>query len=344
MNSTHGLLTVTPVPAFAATYDAFQVADIAAAMAERHEFPYEYTYLGVGSRYWSDQAEMSTADSASSDPTPWLIATHAAEVVALLRPGRAARVVDLGPGTGSGVHGLMAYLSIVDRLDSYRAVDISPDLLAMSARRLRGAFPDAVGRIHVHEGDFTGEALDVAMSRGTDRIVVIAGGTLHNLRDPDLLLRRVAARSDRTDLLMVTLRVEPESGLPEFMRRVHTGRTLKPQKRLGLDLCGIDPAWYDTELGYNPVARELFTRVRLLRPVDVVFEGRTARFAAGDTVTVWRYRYLTAADVERQLGHAGWTVRLRIIAPPGGRTGVAAGDHVLFVATPVRQCVSGTGT
>jgi L-histidine N-alpha-methyltransferase len=317
-----------------------QATAIAAALAERREFPYEYTYLGEGSRHWREQADRSElSDPTAIDQTPWLVAHHAADLVALLPADHAVRVVDLGPGTGASVHGLLDHLVRADRLDSYLALDISAEILDVAGQRLLAAFPTVADRFHLHRGDFAGAGLDRVMTpdpRGRVRVVMMAGSTLHNLDDPDLLLRRIVARVGAADLLVLTLRVEPPAGRPAFMDRLHTGRPLKPQQQVGLDLCGIDRLWYDTELGYDPVRRELFTRVRLLRPVEIVFDlgatDRTVRLAAGDTVTVWRYRYLAVAELESELERAGWTVRLRATASPAQRNPAAAGDQLLIAA------------
>jgi L-histidine N-alpha-methyltransferase len=329
-------VTVSPTPRFTATYRADQVEEIVVALAERREFPYEFTYFGDGSRLWRDQSERTRPDASG-----WLLTHHADAIGALFSAPGGIRVVDLGPGTGATVRGLLAHALAAGRLDRYVALDLSPDILTLAESNLRAWFPGAADRMEFHLGDLTGADLGRALAPpygdgpAPGRLVVLAGGTLYNLFAPDLALRHVAGALRAGDVLVLTLRVEPPTGRPAVMNHLRTGADLKPQQRAGLDLLGIHRSWYDVELGHDERRSELFTRVRLLRPVVVTFAmaatSRTVALAAGDTITVWRYLYLTAADMRRRLRDAGLAIRLERATDPG--------DLVLVGASPTRAAL-----
>ncbi|GAA4597123.1 L-histidine N-alpha-methyltransferase [Actinoplanes octamycinicus] len=307
-----------------------QITALVDALRDQAEFPKELGYI-AGADRWRQADEAPSA--ASAQPVRdfhTLLGDHLDEVLAGLPAGQPVEVVDLGPGTGLPVLGLLRRLLDDDRLAGYRGMDVSRDMLAFADSRLRGEFPAHAGRFEFLVGDFTGPELDRALPRetagGPARLVILAGGTLGNLTDPEHLLRRLGAALTPRDVLLVTLRFDTGAHRPPFMERPEVGCAIPPHHQAGVDLLGIDPVCYQAERGFDADRGEIFIRLRFVRPVTLEFGGRGAvGFGPGDTVLLYRYRYLDRSGWVELIGRAGLAIRLFQVGASGEVALIAAG-------------------
>lgn len=315
-------------------YRRFAPAQIEAVLdaltQQRPEFPYELTYLGDGGGLWRELEEESTPywTTALRD-LDTMLERHAEELLALAPPSAAIRLVDLGPGTARPIRGLLRHLLDRSRCAGYRAIDISDGMLELARRTLRTEFPDQVDGFELIQGDFGGPDLTHALPAGEPgvRFVVATGGTLYNFADPSAILRHVGRAMTGGDVLLLTLRIDSGFNRPPYMDEVRVGGPTKPLFLVGLNLLGIDQAWYVNEVGFDKDRGEIFSRVRFLSPVAVTIDTaggpQTVSFAVGDTVLVFRYLFLDEEGVLAHLSHGGLRVRL-------SRRGES--DEVLLVA------------
>ncbi|WIM97082.1 L-histidine N(alpha)-methyltransferase [Actinoplanes oblitus] len=292
-----------------------QLTVLVDALREHAEFPKELGYI-AGADRWRQADEAPSADSAPPvRDFHSLLGDHLDQVLAGLPAGQPVEVVDLGPGTGLPVLGLLRRLLDADRLAGYRGMDVSPDMLGFAGSRLRAEFPAQAGRFAFLVGDFTGPDLYRALPRetagGPPRLVILAGATLGNLADPEHFLRRVGAALTPRDVLLVTLRFDTGAHRPAFMDRPEVGCAIPPHHRAGVDLLGIDPAAYQAERGFDADRGEIFIRLRFVRPVTLEFGDRgTVGFGPGSTVLLYRYRYLDRSGWLDIIGRAGLETRL----------------------------------
>jgi len=310
---------VSPGNEFYRTYSAAQVADVVDSLARRAEFPYELTYVGGGSELWRAGEERNGGGGGPARDFDTILQRHAERLLELTPPSRPVRVVDLGPGTGRPIVGLLRHLAEQSRLAGYAGIDMSAELLELAGRNLRSGLPERADGFELCHGDFSGPELARVLAPGCRdgrdgpvRFVVLAGGTLCNFAEPERLLRHVAAAMTADDVLLVTVRVDTGVDRPPFMDKVSVGGPYKPQQLAGLDLVGVDRSWYVVETGFDPERSEIFVRARFAEPVTVTFDRPRAvvSFAPGDTVLLWRYLYLDGPAVTRQLDCSGFEVRL----------------------------------
>ena len=310
---------VSPGDEFYRTYSAAQVAEVVDSLVRRAEFPYQLTYVGGGSELWRDGEERAGDGGGPARDFDTILHRYAERLLELVPPPRPVRVVDLGPGTGRPIVGLLRHLGDQSRLAGYAGIDMSVELLELAGRNLRAGLPEQAGSLELCHGDFSGPELARVLSpvdsEGRDgpvRFVVLAGGTLYNFDEPERLLRHVAAAMTGDDVLLATVRVDTGVDRPPFMDQVSVGGPYKPQQLAGLDLLGVDRAWYVIETGFDPGRSEIFVRARFAEPVTVAFGSPhgAVSFAPGDTVLLWRYRYLDRPAVTSQLDRSGFEVRL----------------------------------
>jgi len=335
---------VSPAARFYQTYSVTHVGAIVDALARRAEFPFELTYLGGGSELWraTEGRSATPAARARRDAVDALPERHADQVMALVPPAAPVQVVDLGPGTARPILGLLRHLLDRSRLAGYRAIDISPEMLGLARQGLRACFPGHADGFELHCGDFAGPDLDRVLTgdRGPVRLVVLAGGTLHNLADPDGLLRRLGRAMSADDLLLLTLRLDNGVDRPPFMEQVGVDHPVPPQQLSGMEMLNVDRSWYQTETGYDRDRSEVFIRARFLRPVAVVFDvggaGRTVSFATGDTVVLFRQRHLDRHGVVDELARNGFDVR--VFEPAlDGQVALVAGQPARRSSTSSRR-------
>jgi L-histidine Nalpha-methyltransferase len=316
-----GQRAVAPSDEFYRTYTAAQVGEVVAALSERAEFPYELTYLGGGGDLWHVAESAPNGGSSGLSDMDTLLTRYAEALAALVPRSGPVRVVDLGPGTTRPVRGLLRHLLDRSRLEGYRAIDLSAELLELARKHLAADFPERAAGFELCLGDFTGSDLAQVLAGDSDgdgsgpaRFVVLAGGTLFNFDDPGRVLRHVGEAMREGDVLLLTLRIDTGVDRPPFMDEVSVGGPYKPQQLAGLDLLGIDRSWYVPETGYDRERSEVFVRVRFTEAVAVVItvdgDERTVAFAAGDTVVVWRYLYVDRSAVVDRLARNGFEVRL----------------------------------
>lgn len=306
---------VSPREQFYRTFSPVQADVLAGALTGRREFPQEFTYVGGGAALWRASTEgVPTRRTARTEEYHLLLQDRAAGLLARGPAGMPVEVIDLGPGTGRPARSLLSGLVGAGRFAGYRAIDISTDLLDLAGRNLRDWFPGQAASLEFRLGDFTGPDLAGVLparsgTGGPARFVLLAGGTVFNLAEPEGFLRRVGAALSPPDVLLLTLRVDNGANRPPFVTRVETGHPLLPIHRAAVDLLNIDPGWYETERGFDAGRSEIWTGVRFLRPVTVHIDGalgrHTVAFTAGERVLLYRYRFLDRPGVIELLARSG---------------------------------------
>ncbi len=277
-------------------YTPEQVDQIAVDLAAR-QIGTRFNYVGRGAAHWNAMAGWMAGSGTPNSlrSTVDLIGGMRGELAAWSAGVGEVRIVDLGPGDGTPARVLGAALGRVDR---YVAVDISHAMLGRVAAELRGRFGPAVA-VETHRRDFeTDDIADLISGGGAGTVVLLAGGTLLNLGAPGALLRAVRGAMSARDLLVCGVRLDTPASRAAFDFGPPREAGLDPHDRVVLDLLRIDPAWYEPEHGFDPVLRERYIRIRMTRPVDVVFgRGREVRLAAGETVHLWRYHHRDPDEV-----------------------------------------------
>jgi L-histidine N-alpha-methyltransferase len=209
------------------------------------------------------------------------------------------RVVDLGPGNGVPVRGVLERLRASGRLERYVAVDMSVEMLAIAEANLRAWLgPDAPLEFRCR--DFAVDPL--ADLRGPATLVLLAGGTLLNFADPVAVLRHVR---DVADVVVCEVRVDTIANRALFL--VHEpgqGNDIPRRYRAMLDSLGIPRDRYEPERGFDEMTRQRYLRIRLTGPVTV---AERLILPAGSRVHLWRYHHHTPDELTAMLGMAGYT-------------------------------------
>ncbi|MDI6100831.1 L-histidine N(alpha)-methyltransferase [Actinoplanes sp. NEAU-A12] len=324
---------VSPREQFYRVFSPAQADTLAEVLTGRREFPQEFTYLGDGAALWRASTEgIPHQRAAPTQEYHLLLRNSAAGLLAHGPADTPVEVIDLGPGTGRPARALLHALVAAGRFAGYRGIDISTGLLDLAARNLRAWFPGEAARLEFRHGDFTGPdlagVLPARPGGGPGRFVLLTGGTVFNMAEPEQFLRRVGAALSPADLLVLTVRFDVGFNRPAFLDHVEAGAPLLPIHQAAVDLLNLDPRWYETERGFDPGRSEVWTGLRFRRPVTIRIDGASGphavAFEAGERMLVYRYRLLDRAGVIELLTRSGLTTILFDVGTSGEVALVAA--------------------
>lgn len=305
---------VTPRPDFYSLFNETQIYDIATNLEIHHEIPREYNYFAGGADRWDRYSQRLATEQTPNTLTSTvrLLRMNRGYLDDLLGKYRLINVVDIGVGNAFPVKELLEHLLEQGTLGRYIALDISPEMLAIAERNVKKWFD---GRVK-----FEGYELDISHERFTNilaqeyvkenadstaNLVLMLGGTLSNLRQPDGTLGVVHDSMGRKDLLVHSIKLDTEGSRRYFDFNSEPGNTsLAPNHRLIFDMLNIDESFYDVEMGFDESMRQRYIRVRLKVSLKITFEfkngARHLELNKGETILLWRCWQQTAADVAEQ--------------------------------------------
>ncbi|GAA1614482.1 L-histidine N(alpha)-methyltransferase [Catellatospora bangladeshensis] len=285
------------------TFTPSDLDAIAARLATTGEIDASYSYVGMGATAWDRYVRWQEDGGSPNILTSTLSMLRDAheDLIAPLRGP--VRVVDLGPGNGAPVRGVLERLQAAGRLERYVAVDTSPEMLTIAQTNLRSWLGPAA-ELEFHRRDFASDAL--ADLRGPATLVLLTGGTLLNFADPVAVLRhvrqiaRVVAFTVRADTVANRIvrfgedkadaRGEAEADLPMRLSAM-------------LDQLGVPREYYEPEFGFDETTRQRYLRVRLTRPATVA--GRVT-LPVGYRVQLLRYLHRSPEELTSMLDAAGY--------------------------------------
>ncbi|MGW4464867.1 class I SAM-dependent methyltransferase [Micromonospora sp. NPDC004704] len=279
------------------TFTPEDLDHIAAHLAATGEIDARYSYMGEGAATWDRFATWQEGDAVPNILHSTLGMLHDAhdDLVTSL-PGP-VRVVDLGPGNGIPVRGMLERLQAAGRLERYVGVDISAEMLAIAEANLRTWLGPAAP-LEFRRRDFTAEPL--ADLRGPATLVLLAGGTLLNFADPVAVLRHA---QEVADVIAYALRVDTVANRAFFQFGETETGDIPERYHAMLDRLGVRRDCYEPEVGFDGTARQRYLGIRLTGPVMVA--GRIT-LPAGRRVRLWRYHHRSADEITAMLEAAGY--------------------------------------
>ena len=311
---------VKPRPEFYNHYTEPQVYDIMTNLELHHELPRQYNYFDVGAQRWDDYTHrLAAQDSYNTITTSQKLLVAIEDYLdILLEKYKRVNVIDIGVGNALPARELLAHLLKQGKLGRYIAIDISEGMLRIAKRNVNEWFKGKV-RFEGYEIDITREHFSNLVAEDyikdeneeTVNLVLLLGGTLYNLRDPDSGYRVIRESMGVRDILIHT------QGLDSITSRRYFDFNTQPSKPIlppihgfVVDMLNIEPSAYKLELGYDEDTRQRFERIRFEMPLAIEFDfslgKRRITFDKGDTILVWRFWQQTFSEVVKQFDHNGF--------------------------------------
>ena len=236
----------------------------------------------------------------------------------LLSRFKRINVIDVGVGNAYPVKELLAHLLKEGKLGRYIALDISPAVLDIARRNVQRWFDGKV-EFEGYEKDINYDRFSNLLiqeyarkdAKETTNLVLLLGGTLSNMREPDDGYKTIHDSMGVHDYLVHTTKLDTEATRNYFDFDLQPGETrLAAIHGLVVNLLNISKSFYEVEMGYDPSLRQRFERIRLKVSLTIKFEFkdgvRYVELNKGDAILTWRGLQQRAADVDEQLSRTGF--------------------------------------
>lgn len=307
--------TVEPSPEFYELYNDQQIYDIATDLEIHHEIPRQYNYFDGGADHWDKYIERLAFEESRNmtNSTMYLLRVNQGYIDELLSSYKKVNIIDIGVGNAYPTKEFLQHLLDKGILGRYIALDISPSMLKIAERNIKKWFGDKVA-YEGYECDINKDRFSHLLineytqknSQDTINIALYFGGTLANMRNQDTSLRVIHDSLGINDLFMYPARLDVETSRYHFDFDLKPGQLqLAPIHRLVADLLNIDQSYYQVEMGYDPVLKQRFERIRLNVSLSLKLKfakgERHIDFNKGDTILTWRAALPTAVSATEQL-------------------------------------------
>jgi len=306
---------VTPRPEFYKLYTEAQIYDIVTNLEIHHEIPRQYNYFDGGAGNWDRYANRLYNEETPNilTSTQKLLDKNGSYIDHLLEGCTRVNVVDIGVGNGLPVKLLLTRLLEKGIMGRYIAIDLSNEILDIAQRNIAAWFGPKVYfegyELDMNYDRFANILAEEYLREDSDttlNLILVLGGTLSNLRNPDGAFRTIHDSLGGKDLLVHTDKLDSATSRKFFDFNIRSSEPgLAPNHRLIFDLLQIDDTFYDVEMGFDEKLRQRYIRVRLKVALKIKFDfnigQRILEFNKGDTILLWRAWVSTSMDIIRQL-------------------------------------------
>lgn len=314
--------TVHPKPEFYEIYNRRQILDIITSINDHGEVPRQYNYLKDGAINWDNWLKR-LADEESSNilkGTIELIRANMDAIDRLLDSGKKINIIDLGVGNAYPVKELLGHLLDNEVLHRYIAIDISPSMISVAKQNIQEWYGDRI-KFEGYVRDISYEHFDDLLvddmlneeADQTINLVLLLGATPVNFRSFGDVFKAVHDSMSGNDLLMYTDKPDTETSRRYFDFNSTPGvNKLSPNHQYILELLNIDESLYDVEMGFDPVQRMRYIRVRLKSAITIKFSfgdmERQVSLEKGDAILLLRVWHMTALEIISQFEKTGFTL------------------------------------
>ncbi len=326
---------ISVVPDFYELFAPDQIVDIINSLDIRSEIPPQYSYFGAGASNWAERQEklaQENSPNATSITTPFLLELNRNYLDSIAKNYTQINVIDIGQGTSEPVKDLLTQLVESEKMGTYLAMDLSPDMIAVSKRNVNGWFGKKVlfdGEIRdvTHER-FADVITDITRTKNPDdtlNLVLFTGNTLGLFPFPDEILHNIYHSLGRNDLLIFTQKIDTVSNRRLF--DIAQSGTLNKFYKFMPDLLGIEDDFYDLELGFDETRHERYAKIILKVALTINFilphGQRSVELNKGEGLTIWRYKHQTADETIEFFAKNGFNVLQASQAPDN--------EHLLLI-------------
>lgn len=313
---------IMPKPEFYKIFNENQIYDIAANLEVHHEIPRQYNYFNGGADHWDSYATRLVAEEAPNmiNSTIELLRSNRSYIDYLLHRFKRINIIDIGVGNAYPVREFLSHILDQGKLGRYIALDVSPAMLKIARNNVQEWFGDKV-TFEGYESDINYDRFSQLLiqeyarkdAKDTANLVLLLGGTLSNMREPDDGYTLIRDSMGVNDYLIHSTKLDSETTRSYFDFNTKPGEVqLAAIHSLVIDLLNIDKSFYDVELGYDPVLKQRFEHIRLNVSLTIQFDfksgTRYVELNKGSSILTWRGLQQTVFDVNSQLDRTGFHI------------------------------------
>jgi SAM-dependent methyltransferase len=311
---------ISPNSSFYETYSHKQVLDIISNLSIHNEIPLQYSYVDGGAKYWNQYASRLASEETPNVLTKTIELLDASfnNIEGLLSDRKWVNVVDLGPGNGIPIRGVLTRLMEQGRLKRYIAIDSSKEMLQILEQNIKSWFGNEV-KFEGYIRDFSHERFDDILaddyadddSNVPASLVFLLGGTLSNFKSPSIVLQAVNSSLGLNDLLIYSDKLDTPNTRRYFDFNISAvEQKLTPRHRLILDYLNVNEAFYDVEQTFDEQKRARSISIIPRMDLTVIFNTRIGtrqvELRKNNPVLLWRAWGWDTMQLIRQFDRNGF--------------------------------------
>lgn len=313
--NTRGFKVARPIQKFYDLYSRKQILDIISNLDIYREIPLQYTYFNSGARHWDEYTQSLLEQDAPNALTNTLnlLEVNLNYIDSILKEYDYVNIVDIGPGNGLPIRGVLEHFLDEGKLKRYIGIDISHDLMDIAQKNIKEWFGERVAS-EWHIRDISYERFDdllapetfAAESGSTLNLIFFLGGTINNFREPGHVLTTIHDSMGKDDILLASKKLDTDQARRSF-EVAGSGNML-----LVLKLLNIDQSFYVLEQYFDErkMSRELQARLNIALNIEFEMDGqkKVLELNKGDRILLWRAWHQTGIAVIDQFDANGFEI------------------------------------
>ena len=313
-----------PKPEFYEIVGSDNVPDFVNTLEKQHELSWHYSYFGAAAKYWDDYLMEQHAAGPGNLVTNTIDAlkTSFPYIESLIAGYERVNVVNVCAANSIALHDMLGKIKATGKLNRFVAVDISLDMLNITANNVDRWFGGAVATEKVI-ADVRNQPLYSLVGdtdASTINLFFMVAGPLVNFEDAQRVLSTISGSMSQQDLFITTTKRDTAQTRNYYDFNVRADATLLGfNSQYLLDLLNIEPSFYEVEQAYDKYASQKVLKVRLKVNVAIEFSmhgiQRTVELEKNDSILMWRAKRYSDEELVAQLSSAGFSQLLFAQSP-----------------------------
>jgi uncharacterized SAM-dependent methyltransferase len=214
---------IKPKPEFYEIFNDEEIVKIVRDLEVNNEINFKFSYKGNGAKLWDEfyNSGVKSGVYLTGVKEEKMINDSFDFITQRVSSNVKINIIDLGPGNSKPLKIFLLKLSELGRLNSYTAVDISPEMIEISQKNIQKWLPDLPYFSYVCDFETANfnrilEEQKARFDFETVNIIFDLGGTLSNQNDPYLVLNNIARGMREGNIFVSTNGLDSNRTRAEF--------------------------------------------------------------------------------------------------------------------------------
>jgi uncharacterized SAM-dependent methyltransferase len=214
---------IKPKPEFYEIFNDEEIVKIVRDLEVNNEINFKFSYKGNGAKLWDEfyNSGVKSGVYLTGVKEEKMINYSFDFITQRVSSNVKINIIDLGPGNSKPLKIFLLKLSELGRLNSYTAVDISPEMIEISQKNIQKWLPDLPYFSYVCDFETANfnrilEEQKARFDFETVNIIFDLGGTLSNQNDPYLVLNNIARGMREGNIFVSTNGLDSNRTRAEF--------------------------------------------------------------------------------------------------------------------------------
>lgn len=318
--NTRGYKVISPGEDFYNAYDEDNIIDIISNLDVHREIPHKYSYFGEGAKFWDGYANRMAAEPVSNlKNCIQLLDVSDRYFDQIMADYSGVNVVDLGVGNALTVKNLLEHLIKGNHLNRYIALDTSDEMLNIAEKNILDWFGGSV-KFERYIRDINYDMFNDIILEDTFtvekkpilNIVLLLGGTIANLRDPDLALSMIGNSLGKNDLFVLSKKLDTEFARRFFDFDVDANFGSYMKEKANLSLLGLDEDTFTLEQRFDEQNNKRVIQAKLKSDISLNFKigkgQRVVELHKGESILLWYAHHHTMIQLLEMFDRNGFEV------------------------------------